>query len=210
MRTEPWTFSATEIVENIRSRKLSAVEVLENCLARISVTNPTVNALVTVSEEMARKQAKDIDNRISKGEEVGLLAGVPVGIKDVTATAGIRTTFGSTLFSNHIPGKDDIVVQRIKEADGVIIGKTNTPEFATGGNTYNDVFGATRNPWNTALSAGGSTGGGAAGLISGMFPIASGSDLGGSLRIPAAFCGVMGLRPTPGLVPSGPKNLPFD
>ena len=210
MRTEPWTFSATEIVENIRSRKLSAVEVLENCLARISVTNPTVNALVTVSEEIARKQAKDIDNRISKGEEVGLLAGVPVGIKDVTATAGIRTTFGSTLFSNHIPGKDDIVVQRIKKAGGVIIGKTNTPEFATGGNTYNDVFGATRNPWNTALSAGGSTGGGAAGLISGMFPIASGSDLGGSLRIPAAFCGVMGLRPTPGLVPSGPKNLPFD
>ncbi len=210
MRTEPWTFSATEIVENIRSRKLSAVEVLENCLARISVTNPTVNALVTVSEEIARKQAKDIDNRISKGEEVGLLAGVPVGIKDVTATAGIRTTFGSTLFANHIPGKDDIVVQRIKEAGGVIIGKTNTPEFATGGNTYNDVFGATRNPWNTALSAGGSTGGGAAGLISGMFPIASGSDLGGSLRIPAAFCGVTGLRPTPGLVPSGPKNLPFD
>ena len=210
MRTEPWTFSATEIVENIRSRKLSAVEVLENCLARISVTNPTVNALVTVSEEIARKQAIDIDNRISKGEEVGLLAGVPVGIKDVTATAGIRTTFGSTLFSNHIPGKDDIVVQRIKEAGGVIIGKTNTPEFATGGNTYNDVFGATRNPWNTALSAGGSTGGGAAGLISGMFPIASGSDLGGSLRIPAAFCGVTGLRPTPGLVPSGPKNLPFD
>ncbi len=210
MRTEPWTFSATEIVENIRSRKLSAVEVLENCLARISVTNPTVNALVTVSEEIARKQAKDIDNRISKGEEVGLLAGVPVGIKDVTATAGIRTTFGSTLFANHIPGKDDIVVQRIKEAGGVIIGKTNTPEFATGGNTYNDVFGATRNPWNTALSAGGSTGGGAAGLISGMFPIASGSDLGGSLRIPAAFCGVIGLRPTPGLVPSGPKNLPFD
>ena len=210
MSSKPWTYSATEIVEHIKKQNLSAVEVLETHLDRISATNTVINAVVTVSEETALKQAKDIDKRISKGEQVGPLAGVPIGVKDVTATAGIRTTYGSPLFADHIPDKDDIIVQRIKEADGVIIGKTNTPEFATGGNTYNDVFGATRNPWNTELSAGGSTGGGGAGLISGMFPIASGSDLGGSLRIPAAFCGVMGLRPTPGLVPAGPGNTPFD
>ena len=210
MSSKPWTYSATEIVEHIKKQNLSAVEVLETHLDRISATNTVINAVVTVSEETALNQAKDIDKRISKGEQVGPLAGVPIGVKDVTATAGIRTTFGSPLFADHIPDKDDIIVQRIKEADGVIIGKTNTPEFATGGNTYNDVFGATRNPWNTELSAGGSTGGGGAGLISGMFPIASGSDLGGSLRIPAAFCGVMGLRPTPGLVPAGPGNTPFD
>ncbi|HIA13218.1 MAG TPA: amidase [Flavobacteriales bacterium] len=210
MSSKPWTYSATKIVEHIKKQNLSAVEVLETHLDRISATNTVINAVVTVSEETALKQAKDIDKRISKGEQVGPLAGVPIGVKDVTATAGIRTTYGSPLFADHIPDKDDIIVQRIKEADGVIIGKTNTPEFATGGNTYNDVFGATRNPWNTELSAGGSTGGGGAGLISGMFPIASGSDLGGSLRIPAAFCGVMGLRPTPGLVPAGPGNTPFD
>jgi len=210
MSSKPWTYSATEIVEHIKKQNLSAVEVLETHLDRISATNTVINAVVTVSEETALKQAKDIDKRISKGEQVGPLAGVPIGVKDVTATAGIRTTYGSPLFADHIPDKDDIIVQRIKEADGVIIGKTNTPEFATGGNTYNDVFGATRNPWNTELSAGGSTGGGGAGLISGMFPIASGSDLGGSLRIPAAFCGIMGLRPTPGLVPAGPGNTPFD
>ena len=210
MSSKSWTYSATEIVEHIKKQNLSAVEVLETHLDRISATNTVINAVVTVSEETALNQAKDIDKRISKGEQVGPLAGVPIGVKDVTATAGIRTTFGSPLFADHIPDKDDIIVQRVKEADGVIIGKTNTPEFATGGNTYNDVFGATRNPWNTELSAGGSTGGGGAGLISGMFPIASGSDLGGSLRIPAAFCGVMGLRPTPGLVPAGPGNTPFD
>ena len=210
MSSDYWTYSATEIVENIKSQNLSAVNVIESHLDRISATNGVINAVVTLSDEAALNQAKDIDKRVSNGEQVGLLAGVPIGVKDVTATLGIRTTFGSPLFADHIPDKDDIIVQRIKEADGIIIGKTNTPEFATGGNTYNDVFGATRNPWNTKLSAGGSTGGGGAGLISGMFPIASGSDLGGSLRIPAAFCGIMGLRPTPGLVPSGPGTTPFD
>jgi len=208
--TEPWAWSATTIVKSILERKISVLEVLDCHLARIEETNPAINAVVTLTAEIARAQALSIDKRISKGEQVGPLVGVPIGVKDVTATAGIRTTYGSPLFADHIPDKDDIIVQRIKEADGVIIGKTNTPEFATGGNTYNDVFGATRNPWNTELSAGGSTGGGGAGLISGMFPIASGSDLGGSLRIPAAFCGVMGLRPTPGLVPAGPGNTPFD
>ena len=210
MNSEPWTWSAIEIVRNIRDRTLSATEVLDSHLVRISAVNSTVNAVVTLSQDMARTQAENIDERIAQGEDVGPLAGVPIGIKDTIGTAGIRTTYGSPLFADHMPETDDILVQRIKKADAVIIGKTNTPEFATGGNTYNDVFGLTRNPWNTKLSVGGSTGGGAAGLISGMFPLALGSDLGGSLRIPAAFCGVLGIRPTVGLVPSGPRSIPFD
>jgi len=210
MTTEIWKRSATDLAAAIRSKELSAGDVLDAHLARIEEANPPINAIVTLSEDVARAQAEAVDAAIAKGEDVGPLAGVPVGIKDTTDTAGIRTTYGSTLFADHIPERDDIMVARLKEAGAVIVGKTNNPEFATGGNTFNDVFGPTRNPWNTDLSAGGSTGGGAAGLAAGLFPIASGSDLAGSLRIPAAFCGVMGLRPTVGLVPSGPSNIPFD
>ena len=155
MNSEPWTWSAIEIVRNIRDRTLSATEVLDSHLVRISAVNSTVNAVVTLSQDMARTQAENIDERIAQGEDVGPLAGVPIGIKDTIGTAGIRTTYGSPLFADHVPETDDILVQRIKKADAVIIGKTNTPEFATGGNTYNDVFGLTRNPWNTKLSVGG-------------------------------------------------------
>jgi amidase len=133
-----------------------------------------------------------------------------VGIKDVTQTAQLRTTFGSPLFADHVPETDALVVRRLKEAGAIILGKTNTPEFATGGNTFNEIFGATRNPWNTELSAGGSTGGGAAGLASGMIALAEGTDLGGSLRIPASFCGVVGLRPSPGMVPTWPSEFLWD
>ena len=126
MSSDYWTYSATEIVEHIKSQNLSAVTVIESHLDRISATNGVINAVVTLSDEAALSQAKDIDKRVSNGEQVGLLAGVPIGVKDVTATLGIRTTFGSPLFADHIPDKDDIIVQRIKEADGIIIGKTNS------------------------------------------------------------------------------------
>ena len=210
MTTELWQKSAHDLAAAIRGKDVSATEVLEAHLGRIAATNPTINAIVTLSEDIALAQAKAVDEAVAAGERLGPIAGVPVGIKDTTDTAGIRTTYGSPLFADNVPQRDDIMVARLKQAGGIIVGKTNNPEFATGGNTYNDVFGATLNPWDTNLSAGGSTGGGAAGLASGMFPIASGSDLAGSLRIPAAFCGVMGLRPTVGLVPSGPSNIPFD
>lgn len=210
MTSEFYQLSAVEMSRQIRARAVSATDVLEAHLARIAEVNPVVNAVVTLTEDMARAQAASVDARLAKGEPVGPLAGLPVGVKDTFDTKGVRTTYGSPIYADHLPERDDIVVQRLKQADGVIIGKTNTPEFATGGNTVNRVFGATVNPWNTELTAGGSTGGGGAGLTAGMFPLAVGSDLAGSLRIPASFCGVAGLRPTPGVVPSGPVAMPYD
>ena len=135
---------------------------------------------------------------------------MPVGIKDVTPVAGLRTTYGSPMYRDNVPTEDALVVERFRQAGAIIIGKTNTPEFAAGGNTWNDVFGRTRNPWNPAKSAGGSTGGGAVGLATGMFAIAEGTDLGGSLRIPASFCGIVGIRPSPGLVPTDPADWVWD
>jgi len=155
-------------------------------------------------------QARDLEALLASGGEAGPLAGIPVGIKDVTPVRGLRHTFGSPLYADHVARVDAVVVQRIRDAGGIILGKTNTPEFATGGNTVNEVFGATLNPWDTTRSAGGSTGGGAAALATGMIGLAEGTDLGGSLRIPAAFCGVVGLRPTPGLIPTWPSDYPWD
>src|SRR6185436_6450569 len=145
-----------------------------------------------------------------KGAKLGALHGVPVSIKDLTVTKGIRTTFGSKIYEHHVPDADALVVERLKAAGAIVLGKTNTPEFGAGANTFNAIFGATRNPWNLALTSGGSTGGGAVALATGMAPLAQGSDLGGSLRLPAAFCGVVGLRPSPGLVPAYPMALGWD
>src|SRR5262249_34630995 len=142
-----------------------------------------------------------------KATRLPLLHGVPVSIKDLFSTKGIRTTWGSLIYKDHVPDGDDLVVQRLKAAGAIVVGKTNTPEFGAGGNTFNAVFGATHNPWNSALSCGGSSGGAAVAVATGMGPIAQGSDLGGSLRVPAAFCGVVGFRTTPGLVPSHPPAL---
>ncbi len=185
------------------------MEVVEAALARVERHNPALNAIVTLNER-ALDDARALERRIAKGEDVGPLAGVPVGIKDVTQVAGLRTTFGSQIYKDHVPTEDALVVQRLRSAGAIILGKTNTPEFAAGGNTWNDVFGRTRNPWNPAKSAGGSTGGGAVGLATGMIALAEGTDLGGSLRIPASFCGVVGLRPCPGLVPTYPSDLVWD
>jgi amidase len=145
-----------------------------------------------------------------KATTLPLLHGVPVSIKDLFATKRIRTTWGSLIYKDHVPDEDDLVVQRLKAAGAIVVGKTNTPEFGAGGNTFNAVFGATRNPCNPALSCGGSSGGTAVAVATGMGPITQGSDLGGSLQTPAAFCGVVGFRTTPGLVPSHPRALIWD
>jgi len=200
---------AHEIARRVRGRELSPVEVLDACMAQVEAHNPRLNAVVTLNHN-AREEARALEARIARGEDVGALAGVPVGIKDVTEVAGVRTTYGSPLFADHVPAEDAEVVRRLRAAGAVILGKTNTPEFAAGGNTFNPVFGLTRNPWNPERSAGGSTGGGAVGLATGMFALAQGTDLGGSLRIPASFCGVVGLRPSVGLVPTWPQEYAWD
>jgi len=201
--------SASELAKLVRSGEVSPVEVLEACLDRLKKHNPTLNAVVTLNER-ARDDARELERRLKKGESPGLLCGLPVGIKDVTPVQGLRTTFGSPLYKDYVPAEDALVVQRLRAAGAVILGKTNTPEFAAGGNTFNEVFGRTRNPWNPALSAGGSTGGGCAALATGMIALGEGTDLGGSLRIPASFCGVLGIRPSVGLVPTHPSDWVWD
>ena len=201
--------SATEIARLVLAGNLSPVEVVREALGRVDEHNPRINAVVTLNPA-ALDDARELEQRVGRGEAPGILAGVPVGIKDVTQVAGLRTTFGSPLYRDHVPEQDALVVQRLRQAGAIILGKTNTPEFAAGGNTWNDVFGRTRNPWSPDRSAGGSTGGGAAALATGMIALAEGTDLGGSLRIPASFCGVVGLRPSPGLVPTAPSDWVWD
>jgi len=202
-------FTAVALARLIRTRKAGPVEVTKAHLAAIERVNPEVNAFCTVAAEKALVWAHEAEKAVRKRGRLGPLHGVPIGIKDLTPTAGIRTTWGSALFAEHIPTQDAEVVLRLKAAGAVILGKTNTPEFGAGANTVNKVFGATRNPWDTALSASGSTGGGAAALAARMVPLAEGSDFGGSLRTPAAFCGVVGLRTTAGLIPKHPTTLPW-
>lgn len=200
---------AHEIARRVRAREVSPVEVLDACMAQVERHNAELNAVVTLNHR-AREEAEALERRLAAGEDVGPLAGVPVGIKDVTEVAGVRTTYCSPLFTDHVPAEDAEVVRRLRAAGAVILGKTNTPEFAAGGNTFNAIFGVTRNPWNPERSPGGSTGGGAAGLATGMFALAQGTDLGGSLRIPASFCGIVGLRPSVGLVPTWPQEYAWD
>lgn len=201
--------TAAETARLVREGVASAESVVAAALERVERFNGQINAVVTLNPS-ALDDARGLDRRIAAGEDVGLLAGVPVGIKDVTPVAGLRTTYGSPLYADNVPDEDALVVRRLRAAGAVILGKTNTPEFAAGGNTWNDVFGRTRNPWDTSRSAGGSTGGGAAALACGMIGLAEGTDLGGSLRIPASFCGVVGLRPSPGLVPTHPSDWVWD
>ena len=202
---------ATELSRLYRSRKVSPLEVMRAVLDRLDRVNPLVNAVVTLDREAAIRQARRATAALARrSATLGPLHGIPVGIKDVTPTKGMRTTFGSKLFEDHVPAEDAAVVERLKAAGAIVLGKTNTPEFAFGPNTVNAVFGATRNPWNLARSAGGSSGGSAAALATGMCPIAQGTDLGGSLRGPAALCGVVGFRTTPGLIPRYPEVLAWD
>jgi len=197
---------AAELVDLYRRRAASPVEAVEACLERIDAVDGVLNAYVTVDREGALEAAR----RAADAPVAGPLHGVPVGIKDLTETAGMRTTYGSRIFADHVPDADALVVERVKAAGAIILGKTNTPEFGAGANTFNEVFGETRNPWDPALTCGGSSGGSAVALATGMSPLCEGSDLGGSLRTPASFCGVIGFRTTPGLVPIWPADTPWD
>jgi len=197
--------SARTMLDLLKTRQISACDLLDAHLARIATVNPRVNALVTVVDpDVLRARARDIDARWMRGEWQGPLHGLPVSQKDLTATRGVRTTYGSRLFADHVPLHDALVVRRCASAGALMIGKSNTPEFGAGSHTFNDVFGATRNPWDLTRSAGGSSGGAAAALACGMNPLACGSDMGGSLRNPAAWNNVVGLRPSPGRVPRAP------
>ncbi|MEV8631466.1 amidase [Streptosporangium sp. NPDC051023] len=194
--------TAVEMLELLRTGQVSAVELLQAHLDRIEEINPRVNAIVTLTAERALAEAGEADRDLARGHWRGPLHGLPVAHKDLTETAGIRTTYGSPLFADNVPLRDSLVVRRMREAGAITVGKTNTPEFGTGSHTVNELFGVTRNPYDLSRSAGGSSGGAAAALAAGMVPLADGSDMGGSLRNPASFCNVVGLRPTPGRVPS--------
>ncbi len=197
-----WAKTATETVALLRAGAVSPAELLEALRARVEAVDGAVNALPTRCWDRAEAAAARIDRE-------SVLAGLPVAIKDLSPVAGVRTTFGSPIFADNVPAHSDYVVERLEARGGVIFAKSNTPEFGAGANTFNPVFGATRNPWDTRLSVAGSSGGAAAALASGTAWLAHGSDLGGSLRTPAGFNSVVGLRPGPGLVPTGPDLLTF-
>jgi amidase len=199
--------SAVEMAQLIRAKKLSAREALAAHLKQIERVNPKVNAIVTLVPEMAQEAAAKADEMQAHGETLGPLHGLPVAHKDLIETRGIRTTFGSPLFKDYIPTEDNIVVERMSRAGAITIGKTNTPEFGAGSQTFNTVFGATHNPYDLTKTCGGSSGGAAVALACGMAPVASGSDTGGSLRNPAAFCNVVGFRPSIGRVPNPKAGL---
>jgi Asp-tRNA(Asn)/Glu-tRNA(Gln) amidotransferase A subunit family amidase len=205
--TEPCDLTAVAARRLIGARKLSPVELLESCLARIDAVNPAVNAMVAMDTDRAREAAKAAEAAVMSGAKLGPLHGLPIGIKDLEETKGLRTTWGSPLFADHIPTRDEAMVTNLRAAGAIVVGKTNTPEFGAGANTRNVVYGATGNPFDTTKSAAGSSGGSGVALACGMVPIASGSDTGGSLRNPAAFNGIVGFRPSPGVVPSERRGL---
>lgn len=198
------TMPATELAQAVKSKTISPTEVVEAMAARMAAVEPVLHAFCTPTLDLAREQARDLEKRLVAGEQVGPLAGVPVGIKDLVATKGIRTTSGSKAYENFVPDEDDIVVERLKAADALILGKTNVPEFGYSGVGHNPVFPTTRNPWNPELTPGGSSAGSGAAVASGMGPIAVGSDGGGSVRIPAAHCGLFGMKASMGRVPLYP------
>ena len=194
------TLTATQLADRIRRKQVSAREVMAAHLARIERVNPAINAIVTLVADRAMADAAKADEKQARGGTLGPLHGLPVAHKDLVQTAGIRTTFGSPVYRDNVPATDDIIVTRIRAAGAITLGKTNTPEFGAGSHTFNPVFGPTRNPFNLSRTVGGSSGGAAAALSAGMVPIADGSDIGGSLRNPAAWNNIVGFRPSPGRV----------
>jgi amidase len=198
--------TATDLAALLKAREVSAREVLEAHLAQIERVNPKVNAIATLVADRAIADAAKADDEIAKGRVRGPLHGLPIAHKDLVDTAGIRTTKGSPFFRDSVPTRDAPIIRRIRAAGAITIGKTNTPEFGAGSHTFNPVFGATKNPYDTSKTCGGSSGGAAVSLACGMVPIADGSDTGGSLRIPASFCNVVGFRPSPGRVPSDSQS----
>ncbi len=204
------TLTAAEAVDLLERREVSPLELIDAAAARIDEVDGTVNALPTRCLERARAHARRLSEAPPPAEPPpGYLHGLPIAVKDLIDLAGVRTTYGSTIFADHVPERSDYVVEGLEGKGAVVIAKSNTPEFGAGANTFTEVFGPTLNPWDTRLTCGGSSGGSAVALATGQVWLASGSDLGGSLRIPAAFCSVVGLRPSPGRVARGPKRLPF-
>lgn len=195
---------AVTLAEQIRSKALSPVEVVDAALERMDRVESAIHAFCTPTPDLARSQAKRVERELLAGNEVGALAGVPVGVKDLICTKGVRTVSGSWAYADFVPDEDDVVVERLKDADAVIIGKTNVPEFGYSGVGHNPVFEATRNPWNTDLTSGGSSAGSGAAVAAGVCPFALGSDGGGSIRIPASFCGLYGIKASMGRVPLYP------
>src|ERR1700744_5972185 len=203
--------TATEAVLRLRRREITPLDLIDAAVRRIAEVEPDINALPTLCIDRARAHAK----RLMRGEgreaeaEPGWLCGLPVAIKDLTDVAGVRTTYGSPIFRDHVPDRSHPVVERIERKGGIVIAKSNTPEFGAGGSTFNEVFGRTHNPWNTSLTCGGSTGGGAVALATGEVWLVQGTDHGGSLRRPATYCSVIGLRPSAGRVTRGTSNNLF-
>jgi amidase len=206
-KTDPADMTAIEARTLIARRALSPVELAEACIARVEAVDHAVNAVVARDFEHLRQEARAAEAKVAAGEPLALLHGLPVGVKDMIDVTGLPTTFGSPLFKDNIAVKDDAIVAALRRAGAVILGKTNNPEFSAGANTINAVYGATGNPHDPAKSAAGSSGGSAAALATGMAPLCTGSDTGGSLRNPAAFCGVVGFRPSPGVVPGDTRGM---
>ena len=205
--------SAKKLARLIRTRKLSATEVMKAHIAQIERVNPQVNAIVTFLPEHGLKAARALDARIARGKsaaDLPPLAGLPLAYKDLIPTKGIRTTWGSPVYKDHVPEQDHLLVERLTAAGAITVGKTNTPEFGAGSQTFNAVFGATKNPWDLTKTCGGSSGGGAVAAACGMLPFADGSDLAASLRNPGNYCNVVGFRPTPGRVPNYPNANAWD
>ena len=202
--------TATEMVQRLRAKELSCRELMEAHLAQIERVNPTVNAIVTqISSDEALALADASDEALMQDKIIGPLQGLPIAHKDLVPTRGLRTTLGSPIFKENVPDKDGLIVERLKNAGAITIGKTNTPEFGAGSQTFNEVFGETLNPYDTAKTCGGSSGGAAVALACGMIPLADGSDMGGSLRNPGNFCNIVGFRTSPGRVPVWPSPAPW-
>lgn len=198
-----WYFeSARVLARRIRKRELSSVELVDAFLARIERVNPAINAVVTIDPERARAEARRADERLASGAPLGPLHGLPMTVKDAFEVAGMRTTAGATRWSEHVPAKDAIAVQRLRDAGAIIAGKTNTPAYCSDFQSYNEMFGTSNNPWDAARTPGGSSGGSAAALAAGLTPLELGSDIAGSIRVPSSFCGTFGHKPTHGTVPT--------
>ena len=199
--------SAVELRRLIGARQVSPAEVLSSCIERIARVNPRLNAVTATCYERAREEARESEARIRRGEQLRVLEGLPLGVKDLNETEGLRTTWGSPIWKDHVPARDERMVAACRAAGAIVVGKTNVPEFGAGANTNNPVYGPTRNPFDLARICGGSSGGSAVALAASMLPLCTGSDTGGSLRTPAAFCGVVGFRVSPGTVPTERRQL---
>ncbi|TVR09303.1 MAG: amidase [Salinarimonadaceae bacterium] len=207
---EPYFRTASETAGAVRSGSVSATEATQAALSRVSALNDALRAFITIDEEGALKAARAVDEARAAGRDAGILAGVPVAIKDLAATKGLRTTYGSLVYADHVPDEDELVVARLRAQGAIVIGKTNTPEFGYGAICENKLYGPTCNPFDVTRTSGGSSGGSAVAVATGMTALGHATDFGGSARVPASFCGVYGIRPTVGLIPSVPKQLLWD